>query len=155
MKSSGGSGQRRSLWIPWTIGACVAVFVTATFTFIYLAARSDPGLVAGSPPRLAGTNLTPTAAAPALDLRVVERLPGGGAVVEARLRGKDGRPARAESVAGTLQRATHRQDDAAVAFSPLPDGVWRATVRPPTAGGWDLAVEAHGDDGRASASLRL
>ena len=149
-----GVPERRSLWIPWTIGACVAAFMAATFALIFVAARSDPGLVAGSPARLAGTNLTPTASAPALDLRVVEHLPDG-AVVEARLRGKNGRPARAEAVAGVLQRATHKQDDAPVAFTPLPDGAWRATVRPPAPGVWDLAVDARGDGGRASASLRL
>lgn len=87
---------------------------------------------------------------------MVERLPGGGAVVEARLRGKDGQPARAEAMSGALQRATHRRDDVSVAFMAQPDGSWRATARPPDgSGNWDLAVEARGGGGQASASLRL
>ena len=62
----------------------------------------------------------------------------------------------ADTVKGVMRKIL---DDGERAFlkklALLPDGVWRATVRPPTAGGWDLAVEALGDDGRASASLRL
>lgn len=146
---------RRDRWILWLILAGVGVFTAVLFGVIYVASRSDPGLVAGSPARLAGTNLTPTALGPVLDLRVVERLPGGGVVVEARLRAKDGKPVPAEAVSGTLQRTTHRQDDTPVAFLRQPDESWRATVRPPAAGDWDLAVEARGGGGQGSASLRL
>jgi nitrogen fixation protein FixH len=119
-----------------------------------IAVRSDPGLVAGAPMRLAGSQVMPTGPAPALDLRVAARGEAG-LVVEVRLRGPDGRPARAEAVSGTLGRVTHAREDAPIAFEPAPDGSWRALVTPPAAGDWSVAVRAQGPGGTAEATLRL
>lgn len=144
----------RDRWIPWAIVGGFAVFLVASVALSVIAARSDPGLVAGAPARLAGTNLTPTGEGPALLLRVVSR-DGGTLVVEATLRARDGQPAAADQVTGTLQRATTAQDDRPVAFSPQPGGTWRADVPAPGPGAWDLAAEARGPAGVASATLRL
>ena len=144
----------RDLWIPAVIIAGFVAVLVAAAALSVIAARSDPGLVAGAPARMAGTNMTPVGDGPALRLRVVSR-EGGVVVVEATLRAHDGQPATAEEVAGTLQRATTAQDDRPVAFSPQPGGAWRAALPSPGPGAWDLAAEAHSPAGVASATLRL
>jgi hypothetical protein len=146
--------HRRSSWIPWVLAAGFAPFILAAVVLSFVAARSDPGLVAGAPQRLARAYVLPTGPAPVLDLRVTGRSPEG-LLLEARLRGPDGRPAAASAMQGTLQRATHARDDRPVSFSPAADGSWRAVVSVPAGGVWDLAVRAEGADGTAQASLRL
>jgi nitrogen fixation protein FixH len=147
-------GERRSAWIPWALGAAFGAFLASGVALSVIAARSDPGLVAGAPQRLAGAYVVPTAPAPVLDLRVAREATGG-LLVEARLRGPDGRPAAAEAVEGTLQRATHARSDRPLRFAPAADGAWRAVVALPGAGSWEVAVRARGAGGTAQASLRL
>jgi hypothetical protein len=89
--------DRRSLWIPWAIGALACLMLTAPVVLSLVAGGSNPGLVAGSPARLAGTSLTPNASARVLELRVLRRLPDE-IVVEARLRRADGTPEPAEEL---------------------------------------------------------
>lgn len=144
----------RSLWIPWAIGGLAALMLTGAVVLSMVAGDSDPGLVAGSPPRLAGTNLTPTSLQVVLELRVVRRLPDG-AVVEARLRRPDGQPERAQALEGVLHRATHAREDQPVSFTAQADGSWQAMVRLSDAGLWELAVQARSEAGAASATLRL
>lgn len=146
--------SHRDRWIPWAIGAGFVGFLAASVALSVIAARSDPGLVAGAPARLAGTNLTPSGNGPPLALRVVSR-ESGLLVIEAVLRDRAGRPATADELHGMLQRATSARDDRPVAFSALPGGAWRAVVPAPGPGAWDLAVEARGPAGAASATLRL
>lgn len=146
---------RRSLWIPWAIGALAAFMLVGAVVLSVVAGGSDPGLVAGSPARLAGTSLTPTGLSAVLELRVLARGPDGAVVVEARLRGPDGSPRRVEALDAVLHRATHARADRPVAFAPRADASWQATIRPPEAGQWELAVQARGDVGAASATLRL
>jgi hypothetical protein len=148
------SAHRRSTWIPWVLAAGFAPFLLAAVALSFIAARSDPGLVAGAPQRLARAYVLPTGPAPVLDLRVAGRSPEG-LMLEARLRGSDGRPTAASAMEGTLQRATHARDDRPVRFTPAADGSWRAVVSMPAGGVWDLAVRAEGADGTAQASLRL
>lgn len=145
---------RRSLWIPWAFGLGFGLMLLLSVVMSVIAVRSDPGLVAGAPMRLAGSQVMPTGPAPALDLRVAARS-AAGVVVEVRLRGPDGLPARAESVSGILGRVTHARDDAPVTFDPAPDGSWRALVTPPAAGDWTVAVRARSPGGTAEATLRL
>lgn len=141
---------RRSLWIPWAIGALAAFMLVGAVVLSFVAGGSDPGLVAGSPARLAGTSLTPTGLSTVLELRVLRRGPEG-AVIEARLRGPDGRPRQVAALEAVLHRPTHARDDRPLEFERQPDGSWRATVRAPDSGPWELAVRADG----ASATLRL
>lgn len=147
-------GNRENAWIPWAFGAVFGVFLLASVALAVIAARSDPGLVAGAPQRLAGSYIVPTGPAPVLELRVASRSEAG-ILVEARVRGPDGRPALAESVTGTLHRATHAQNDQPVLFEPAPDGAWRAVVARPGAGTWEIAVQALSAGAVANGSLRL
>jgi nitrogen fixation protein FixH len=89
-----------------------------------------------------------------LELRVGSRT-GDGVVVEARIRGPDGRPALAEAVSGTLRRATHARDDRPVIFEPALEGAWRAVVAPPGGGIWEISVQARSAGAVANGSLRL
>ena len=146
----------RDLWRPWTIGGGFAAFLAATIVLSVIAARSDPGLVAGSPSsKVAGSYIMSTAPAPALNLRVVQRR-GSEIEVEARLLQRDGGPGRAATLTAVVQRPTDDRADQAVSFTERPDGVWRAVLRLPGPGAWDLAVLARDTGGgEAAASLRL
>ena len=146
--------DRRSLWIPWAIGALACLMLTGAVVLNLVAGGSNPGLVAGSPARLAGTSLTPTHLRVVLELRVLRRLPDE-IVVEARLRRADGTPEPAEELDGVLHRATHARDDRPIAFTSQPDRSWQATIRRPDGGAWELAVQARSAAGAASATLRL
>ena len=154
--SAPGRDPRRDLWIPWTIGGGFAAFLLAAVVLSVIAAQSDPGLVAGSPAsKVAGSYIMSTAPAPALDVRVVQRR-GGEIEVEARLLRPDGGPGRAAALAGVVHRPTDATADQAVPFIERPDGTWRAVLRLPGPGAWDLAVVARDDaGGDAAASLRL
>ena len=138
------------------MAAGFVVFLIMAVALSVIAVRSDPGLVAGSPKtKVAGAYIMSTAPAPALNLRIVQRQVGG-IEVEARLLQPDGTPGLAAVLKATLQRATDAQADQAVEFTSQPDGTWRAMVRLPAPGMWDVAVEARdADGGRAAASLRL
>jgi nitrogen fixation protein FixH len=154
---------RKSHWIPWTIAAAFAAIVAADAAMIALAVRSDPGLVAGAPARLGTGNVLP----PATGLRLDATVTGGGgagpAVVEARLRDRDGRAVPAAAVTGVVQRATDAGADAPLAFAtarPGPDDgapPWRAPLPELPAGAWDVALRAHDGAGNllATATLRL
>ena len=144
----------KDAWIPWTFAAGFGVFLLGAVVLSVIAVRSDPGLVAGAPQRLAGSYIMPTGPAPVLELRVGVRS-AAGVVVEVRVRGPDGRPALAEAVTGTLHRATHARDDQLVTFEPMPGGAWRAVVVPPSAGTWEIAVRARSGGVVANGSLRL
>jgi FixH protein len=146
--------MKRDAWIPWALGAGFGVFLLGGVALSIIAARSDPGLVAGAPQRLAGSYVVPTDPAPVLELRVVGR-GAEGVTVEARVRGPDGRPATVEALTGTLGRATHARDDRPVAFAPAAGGAWRAVIAVPGEGTWEVAVRARSDTGTANASLRL
>ena len=151
------AGPRRGdLWIPWTITGGFVLFLAMAVVLSVIAARSDPGLVAGSPAtKVAGAYVMPTAPGPALNLRVLQRR-GNEVDIEARLLRPDGTLGLAEALTGRLQRATDTQADQAVAFAPLADGTWQATVRTPAPGLWDVAVQARdAAGGTAAASLRL
>lgn len=141
-------------WIPWAFGAGFCLMLTLSAALAVIAVQSDPGLVVGSPMRLAGSQVLPAGPVPALDLRVVARS-AEGVTVEARLRAPDGRPLAPDAVTARLGRATHAAEDRAVAFAPRPDGSWRATVAPPAGGVWELSVEAQAEAGRAAATLRM
>jgi hypothetical protein len=91
----------RDAWIPWAFGAGFGVFLLGSVVLSVIAVRSDPGLVADAPQRLAGSQILPVGPAPVLELRVGSRT-GDGVVVEARIRGPDGRPALAEAVTTDL-----------------------------------------------------
>jgi nitrogen fixation protein FixH len=149
-------GPGRDLWIPWTIGAGFAAFLLAAVVLSVIAARSDPGLVAGSPAsKVAGSYIMSTAPAPALDMRVVQRR-GGEIEVEARLLRPDGGPGRATMLTAVVHRPTDSAADHAVSFTERPDGTWRVTLRLSGPGAWDLAVVARdAAGGEAAASLRL
>lgn len=144
----------RDAWIPWAFAAGFAVFLLGSVALSVIAVRSDPGLVAGAPQRLAGSYILPIGPAPVLELRVGGRSVDG-VVVEARVQGPDGRPALAEAVSGTLRRATHARDDRPVVFEPASEGVWRAVVAPAGGGIWEIAVQARSAGAVASGSLRL
>ena len=107
------------------------------------------------PARLAGTSLTLTGLSAVLELRVIRRELDGAVVVEARLRSPDGQPRRAGEMEAVLHRATHARADRPVAFTPQADTAWRAVIHPSGGGAWELAVQARGDAGAASATLRL
>ena len=141
-------------WIPWAFGAGFGVMLLLSVVLSVIAVMSDPGLVAGSPMRLAGSHVLPAGPVPALDLRVVERR-ADAVVVEARLRAPDGRRLSPEVVSARLGRPTHARDDRAVVFEPAPDGGWRAVIARPAGGEWELAVEARAPEGAAAATLRL
>lgn len=146
--------MKRDSWIPWALGAGFGVFLLGGVALSVIAARSDPGLVAGAPQRLAGAYVVATGPAPVLELRVVGRGPEG-VTVEARVRGPDGRPEAAESLEATFGRATHARDDRPVAFAPAPGGAWRAVIPVPGGGVWEVAARARSGTGVANASLRL
>ena len=132
------------------------VFLVMAVALSVIAVQSDPGLVAGSPKtKVAGAYIMSTAPAPALDLRIVRRQ-GDMVEIEARLLRPDGGPCRAEILTAMLQRATDAGADQAVPFTAGPDGVWRATIRTPQSGVWEVAVQARDEAGGvAAASLRL
>lgn len=146
--------RSRDGWIPWTFGAAFCVFLLAAVALSVIAVGSDPGLVAGAPHRQAGSYVLPTGPAPVLELRVTRRGPAG-IEVEARLRGPNGAFTQADSMSGTLQRATHSREDRRVTFEARPDGVWSAWVVIEQAGIWEIAVQARGADGIANGTLRL
>lgn len=146
--------MRESRWIPWAIGGFFSVFLLAALALAVIAARSDPGLVAGAPQRMAGTYILSTAPAPVLELRLVTRS-GTELLIEARIRGADGRSATAEAVTGVLQRATHARSDLALPFAPTSDGAWRAVVLLPSPGIWEVAARATSAGSVAAATLRL
>lgn len=149
-------GPGRDLWIPWTIGAGFAAFLVAAVVLSVIAARSDPGLVAGSPAsKVAGSYIMSTAPAPTLDVRVVQRRDGE-IEVEARLLQPDGMPGRAAVLAAVVRRPTDSTADQAVPFTERPDGAWRGVLRLPGPGAWDLDVVARDTaGGDAAATLRL
>ena len=149
MKPPGGSDA----WVPWAFGAGFGAFLLGGVVMSVIAIRSDPGLVAGAPQRLAGSDILPVGRAPVLELRVSARS-AAGVLVEARVRGPDGQPAMAEAVTGTLRRATHSRHDRPLVFEAT-GGVWRALVAPPDDGIWDIAVEARSAGAVANGSLRL
>lgn len=81
---------------------------------------------------------------------------GGEIEVEARLLQPDGGPGRAATLTARMQRPTDARADQAVSFTERPDGAWRAVLRLPGPGTWDLAVLARdAAGGEAAASLRL
>ena len=151
-----GSAPGRNLWIPWTLFGVFMAFVAMAVVLSVVAIRSDPGLVAGSPAmRVAGAHVMSTALAPALNLRVVRRQ-GADVEVEARMLRPDGKAGLAGAVQARLQRPTDASADQAVTFTEAADGTWRAIVRLPGPGAWDVAVQARDTEGgTASASLRL
>ena len=153
---------RDSRWIPWTIAGVLAGFCLVNLAMVMIAVRSDPGLVAGAPARLGTGNVLPPATGLRLEVKQATAGGSGSIRVEARLRGRDGRPVQAATVTGALQRATDARADAALAFAPAPadaDGgtPWRTTLPGLPAGAWDLAVEARDEAGNllATATLRL
>lgn len=154
MTPAGKPGGKRDAWIPWAFGAGFGLFLVAAAALAVIAARSDPGLVTGAPQRIAGAYIVPTGPAPVLDLQVAGRAPLE-VVLVARLRGPDGRPAAAESMSATLHRATNARDDHPVAFTPMPDGSWRAVVALPAAGTWEIGAQARSAAGIAVSSLRF
>lgn len=153
---------RRSLWIPWTIAGVFAAIVAADAFMVWLAMRSDPGLVAGAPARLATGYVLPPATGLALDMRQ-GRNEAGAVLVEARLRDREGRPVAVAAMTAVVQRATDARADAELGFAPAAspdsDGAvpWRAVLPPLGAGAWDVAVEARDPAGAvlATATLRL
>ena len=150
MKLPGG----KDAWIPWSFGAGFCAFLLGGVVMSVIAVRSDPGLVAGAPQRLAGSYILPVGPAPVLELRIINR-GSAGVVVEARVRGPDGQPAAAEEISGTLRRATHARDDQTLTFEPAPQGTWRALVTPPGGGSWEIAVQVRSAGAIANGSLRL
>ena len=132
------------------------MFLAMAVALSVIAVQSDPGLVAGSPAtKVAGSYVMSTAPAPALDLRIARRR-GDEIEIEARLLRPDGTPGLAEALVAALQRPTDARADQAVLFTPQADGTWRAMVRPPGPGSWDVAVQARdAAGGLAAASLRL
>lgn len=155
---------RKSHWIPWTIAAAFAAVVAADAAMIALAVRSDPGLVAGAPARLGTGNVLPPATGLRLEAAATGAAGGGPAVVEVRLRDRDGRPVPAAAVTGAVQRATDAGADAPLAFAPARPGSgdggapsWRAPLPELPAGAWDVALRAHDGAGNvlATATLRL
>ncbi|WP_426954405.1 FixH family protein [Muricoccus radiodurans] len=148
---------RSSRWIPWTIGAVFLAIVGADAVMVMLAVRSDPGLVAGAPGRVATGYVLPSGSG--LQVVVRQAAEGEAVRVEVALRGPDGRGVPAESVEGALQRATHAGSDRSIAFvaRPGPEGtVWIARVTPPAEGAWDLSLRAWAADGKdAVATVRL
>lgn len=151
-----GAAPGRDLWIPWTLLGVFMAFVGMAVVLSVVAVRSDPGLVAGSPAmRVAGAHIMSTDPAPALNLRVVRRR-NAEVEIEARLLRPDGTAGPAGAVQARLQRPTDAGADQTVAFTEASDGTWRATVRLPGPGAWDVAVQARdAEGGTASASLRL
>ncbi len=149
-------GPGRDLWIPWTIGAGFAAFLLAAVVLSVIAARSDPGLVAGSPAsKVAGSYIMSTAPAPALNVQVLQRR-GGEIEVEARLLRPDGGPGQAAALTAVVHRPTDSTADQAIVFTERPNGAWRAVLRLPGPGLWDLDVVAwDAAGGNAAASLRL
>jgi nitrogen fixation protein FixH len=146
----------RDLWIPWTIIGGFVAFLASAVVLSIVAVQSDPGLVAGSPAaKVAGSYIMSTAPAPALDLRIARRR-GNEIEIEARLLRPDGTPGLAEALVAVLQRPTDAEADQAVPFTPQTDGTWRAILRPPGPGAWEVAVQARdAAGGIAAASLRL
>ena len=150
MKLPGG----KDAWIPWSFGAGFGAFLLGGVVMSVIAVRSDPGLVAGAPQRLAGSYILPIGPAPVLELRVSGRS-AAGVMVEARIRSPDGQPGSADTISGTLRRATHALDDRPLTFEPQPDGTWRALVTLPGGGTWEIAVQARSAGAVAHGSLRL
>lgn len=150
MTRPGGGGA----WIAWSFGAGFAAFLLGGVLMSVIAVRSDPGLVSGAPQRLAGSYILPIGPAPVLELRVSTR-GSAGVVVEARVRGPDGRPASADTVSGTLGRPTHAREDRSVVFEAAQSGVWRTVVEQPGGGSWEIAVRAQIGGATVHGSLRL
>ena len=164
MRNGNAARPRKSRWIPWTIAGVFAAIVAADLAMVALAVRSDPGFVAGAPVRLGTGNVLPPATGLRLEAAAVGSGGAGPAVVEARLRDRDGRPVPAAAVTGTVQRATDARADTALAFTPARSGAedgaqaWRAPLPAlPPSGAWDVALQAHDSAGNvlATATLRL
>lgn len=163
----GGRGRdprRRDRWIPLAFVVPFVAIIAADGVMAWLAARTDPGLVAGAPVRIGLGQVVPAGTA-RLDLALETAagedrgggLPAPPLLVVARLRDREGRPLPIEAAEGRLQRAaTASADHDLPPFAPGPDGAWRAPVAPPARGDWDVAVAVRGEGGaRAVATLRL
>jgi len=68
-------------------------------------------------------------------------------IVQLTIIGPDGKPARVESIAGTIGRATERSDDQELVFRQDESGVHLAEVTPLDFGKWDLRFVATAANG--------
>ena len=149
-----GRGSGRDRWIPLALVLPFAGIIGADAVMAWMAARSDPGLVADAPLRIGMANRAPT---DRLRLEFGLRPEGGGQVVTLRLRDAAGAPVPIANAEGRLERATHAGEDRPVPFRPLPGGTaWQAVVTPPDAGAWQVSLTARdAEGGVAMAVVRL
>lgn len=149
-----GRGSGRDRWIPLALVLPFVGIIGADAVMAWMAARSDPGLVADAPLRIGMANRAPTER---LRLEFGLRPEGGGQVLMLRLRDAEGAPVPIAIAEGRLERATHAGEDRPVPFTPLPGSdAWRAVVAPPDAGAWQVSVTARdAEGGVAMAVVRL
>ena len=151
----GRGGPGRDRWIPLALVLPFVGIIGADAVMAWMAARSDPGLVADAPLRIGLANRAlPT---DRLRLEFGLRPEGGGQAMTLRLRDAEGAPVPIAAAEGRLERATHAGEDRPVPFAPLPGGTaWRAVVAPPDAGAWQVSVTARdAEGGVAMAVVRL
>jgi nitrogen fixation protein FixH len=153
--------ERRSRWIPWAFVAFFGVVLAVNLTMIVVAMVTWPGLETKNAYQrgLAYNRTLAAAAAQAalgwqVDFRFTPAADGTG-LAELTLRDRHGNLLRGAEVVARFLRPTHAGQDVEVVLEPARDGEYRAAVRLPLPGQWQVRVDVRHGGHRHQLSERL